>query len=62
MTCLTCQLVMEWQPDEHIAQVGVRIDAARAAALDDGVEDSAALAGIGIAEEEPVLAIMGSFP
>ena len=44
----------EWEPCEHIAQVGVRIDAAGAATLDDGVEDGAALAGIGIAEEEPV--------
>ena len=44
----------EWQPGEQVAQVGVRIDAARAATLDDGVEDGAALAGIGIAEEEPV--------
>ena len=44
----------EWQPGEHVAQVGVRIDAAGAATLDDGVEDGAAFAGIGIAEEEPV--------
>jgi hypothetical protein len=34
----------EWQPGEHVAQVGVRIDAARAATLDDGVKDGAALA------------------
>jgi hypothetical protein len=44
----------EWEPCEYIAQVSVRIDAARAATLDDGIEDGAAFAGIGIAEEEPV--------
>ena len=43
------------EPGEHVVQVGVRIDSAGAATLDDGVEDGAALAGIGIAEEEPVL-------
>ena len=37
------------KPGEHVAQVGVRIDAAAAATLDNGVEDGAALAGIGIA-------------
>ena len=40
------------KPGEHVAQVGVGIDAAAAATLDDGVEDGAAFAGIGIAEEE----------
>ena len=43
------------EPGEHVAQVGVGIDAAAAATLDNGVEDGAALAGIGIAQEEPVL-------
>ena len=43
------------KPGEHVAQVGVRIDAAAAATLDNGVEDGAALAGIGIAQEQPVL-------
>ena len=32
---------------EHVAQVGQRIDAASAAALEDGVEDGSALAGVG---------------
>jgi hypothetical protein len=36
-------------------QVGVGIDAAAAATLDNGVEDGAALAGIGIAEKQPIL-------
>ena len=62
VTCLTCQLVMNGKPCEHIAQVSVRIDAAGAATLDDGVEDGAAFAGIGIAEEEPVFLFMRSFP
>lgn len=43
------------EPGEHVVEVGVGIDAAAAATLDDGVEDGAALAGIGIAEEQPVL-------
>ena len=33
----------------------MRIDAAAAATLDNGVKDGAALAGVGIAEEQPVL-------
>ena len=52
----------EWEPCEYIAQVSVRIDAAGAATLDDGIEDGAAFAGIGIAEEEPVFLFMRSFP
>ena len=43
------------EPGEDIAQVGVGIDAAAAATLDNSVEDGAALAGIGIAEKQPVL-------
>jgi len=43
------------QPGKHVAQIGMGIDAAAAATLDNGVEDGAAFAGIGIAEEEPVL-------
>ena len=33
----------------------MRIDAAAAATLNNGVKDGAALAGLGLAEEEPVL-------
>ena len=40
---------------EHVAQVGVGIDAAATATLDNGVKDGAALAGIGIAQAQPVL-------
>jgi len=50
------------EPGEDITEVGVGIDAAAAATLDNGVEDGAALAGIGIAEKQPVLLFMRSFP
>ena len=50
------------QTSEHIPEVSVRIDPAATAAFDDGVEDGAALAGIGFAEEEPVLFSDGSGP
>ena len=40
---------------EHVAQVGVRINAAAAATFDEGVKDGPALAGSGFADEEPVL-------
>ena len=43
------------EPGEHVAQVGVGIDAAATATLDNGVKDGAAVAGIGIAEKQPVL-------
>ena len=36
-------------------QISVRIDAAAAATLDNGIEDRAALAGISIVEEQPAL-------
>ena len=43
------------KPGEHVTQVGMGIDAAVAATLDNGVKDGAALAGLGIAQEQPVL-------
>ena len=43
------------KPGEDVAQIGVGIDAAAAATLDNSVEDGAALAGVGIAEKQPVL-------
>ena len=49
------------KPCEDVAQVGVGVDAAAAATLDNGVEYRAALAGIGIAQEQPVLFFMRSF-
>jgi hypothetical protein len=49
------------QPGEHVFEVGVRIDASAATAFDEGVNNSAALSGIGIAHEEPVLFLMESF-
>ena len=53
--CLTCQLVIEGSLVSTSHRVGVGIDAAATATLNDGVEDGAALAGIGIAQEQPVL-------
>jgi len=43
------------QSREHIAQIGVGVNAPPSAALDEGVDDGAALTGIGIPNEEPVL-------
>jgi len=42
------------QAREHFPQVGVGIKTATPTAFDDGVEDGAALAGPGVADEEPV--------
>ena len=44
-----------WQPREDVAQIGLGIDAATAAAFDDGIKDGAALTGLGFADEQPVL-------
>ena len=43
------------QPGEHVAQIGKGIETAAPTAFDDGVDDGAALAGLRVAEEEPVL-------
>jgi hypothetical protein len=40
---------------EHVAEVGVGIDPPAAAAFDDRIEDGSALAGLGLADEEPIL-------
>jgi hypothetical protein len=45
---------------ENVAKVGERIDAASAAAFNDRVEDGAALAGLGLGKEQPVLFVMRS--
>ena len=39
---------------EHVAQVSERVEVAAAAVFDEGVDDGAALSGIGIADEEPI--------
>ena len=44
---------------EHIGEVILRIDSAAAAAAQDGVDDSASPAGIGMSNEEPALAAHG---
>jgi hypothetical protein len=43
------------QPGEDVAQIGLGIDAATAAAFDDGIKDGAALADLGFADKQPVL-------
>ena len=43
-----------WEAGENLTQVGVGIELPAAAAFDDGVDDGAALAGSGFADEEPV--------
>ncbi len=40
-----------WQPGEHVAQVGVRVDASPPATLDDGIDNRAAIASIGFTNE-----------
>jgi hypothetical protein len=40
---------------EDVGEVGVRVDAASAAAFDDAVNDGAAVADVGSSDEEPVL-------
>ena len=43
------------QAGEDVPEIGERIEAAPSAALDDGVDDGAAGARLGFADEEPVL-------
>ena len=50
------------KPGEDVAQVGVGIDAASTTTLDDGVKDGAAVTGVGIAQEQPVLLSEGGGP
>ena len=48
------------QPREDFTEIRVRVEAAPPAAFDDGVDDGAALAGLGVTDEEPVLLIIES--
>lgn len=50
------------QSGEHVAEVGVGLDATPTAAFDDGVNDRATFAGVGFADEQPVLFSQGSGP
>jgi hypothetical protein len=50
------------QTSEDIPEVSIWIDRATTTTLDDGVEDGAALAGIGFSEKEPVLFSNSSRP
>ncbi len=47
------------QPSEDIAEVGVGVDAMKAAVFNDGVKDGRALAGSGCAKEHPILFAQG---
>ena len=47
------------QADEEVAQVDLGIKAATTAAFDYGINDGAALACFGVADEEPVLLAEG---
>src|SRR5277367_338347 len=47
------------QTGEDVAEIGVGIDAAAAAGLDNAVDDRAALSGSGFADEEPVFLANG---
>ncbi len=44
-----------WQPGQDVPQVGERVFAMPLAGYDDRVDDGGALAGVGMADEEPVL-------
>lgn len=43
------------QAGEDVAQVGLGVDAPAAATFDQCVDDRAALPGVGVADEQPVL-------
>jgi len=49
-----------WQSGQNFAEIRVGIEAASAAAFDDGVNDGAAFARFGLADEEPVFLFMAS--
>jgi hypothetical protein len=48
------------QAGKHLAKISVGIESTAAAAFDDGVDDGAALAGLGVADEKPVFLVMTS--
>jgi hypothetical protein len=50
------------EPAQDIAQVDQRIDLSPLAGDDDRVNDRGALAGLGVADEEPVFLFMASSP
>jgi len=49
------------QPGEDVAQVGVGVFPMALAGYDDRVDDRGALAGVGMAYEEPVFLVMHSY-
>jgi hypothetical protein len=50
-----------WKPFQDVGEVGFGVVAVTAGALDEGVDDGAALAGGLAADEEPVLFVMRRF-
>ena len=48
------------QAHQNVLKVGKRFHAAAAAAFDDRVEDGAAVSGVGLANKEPVLAVIAT--
>jgi hypothetical protein len=50
------------QAAQHISQVFLWIDAAATATLNDGVDDRAAPAGVGMADEQPSLSTHHRWP
>jgi len=60
--CRDLMILHVGQAREHIAQTGEGIKAAPPAAFDQGINDGAALAGIGFPDEEPVFLADGSRP
>ncbi|MEI9999169.1 MAG: hypothetical protein WDO13_08335 [Verrucomicrobiota bacterium] len=55
MISFICQLVAQGNRVRSVAQVGEGIDSTTAATFDDGVEDGTAFAGLGFADEQPIL-------
>jgi hypothetical protein len=50
------------QATQHIGQVFLRINATAAATLNDGVDDRAAPASVGVADEQPALSTDHRWP
>ncbi len=51
-----------WEPTQDVAQIGQGVDLPALAGDDDRVNDGGALAGVGVADEEPVFLPDGRWP
>ncbi len=49
------------QAGQHIMEISEGIQPSASAVFNDSINDSAALAGIGVADEQPVLLVIESF-